>query len=329
VSEERRLIDWTGERCVPWSDDLQVVYEHVHRYAFAAQLVAGKAVLDVGSGEGYGSAILGKTAASVLGIDVDPASVAHSRATHASDAVQFVEGSALQLASRAREEFDVVVCFEVLEHVADHDRVLEGIAHVLREDGVLVLSTPDREPYNAAISEPNPFHVREVSAAELRELIRRRFAHVRVWRQTAIVGSRIAANEGDELVERFMHYEDGDWVDVSEPQPMYLVAIASNAELPALSRRSYFYDSGFEAVTRPLLQLGSSEARLMESERELTLTQERLAVAERERAVAEAAAEAAAARLPSKRAAALFARSRDTVALVARSGLRLKARRRG
>ncbi|HKN54890.1 MAG TPA: hypothetical protein VJX66_20485, partial [Amycolatopsis sp.] len=62
-----RLIEWTGERCVPWTDDLQVIYEHYHRYAFAARFAAGKRVLDLASGEGYGSALLAATAERVVG----------------------------------------------------------------------------------------------------------------------------------------------------------------------------------------------------------------------------------------------------------------------
>ena len=47
-----RLIEWTGERMVPWAPDVQVIYEHLHRYWFAASLAAGRRVLDVGSGAG-------------------------------------------------------------------------------------------------------------------------------------------------------------------------------------------------------------------------------------------------------------------------------------
>ena len=56
-----RLIEWTGERCVPWSDEVQGIYEHLHRYHFAASLAEGKHVLDLASGEGYGSALLART----------------------------------------------------------------------------------------------------------------------------------------------------------------------------------------------------------------------------------------------------------------------------
>ncbi len=62
-----RLIEWTGERCVPWSPDVQVVYEHLHRYLWAAQLVTGKRVLDLGSGEGFGASILADNASEVRG----------------------------------------------------------------------------------------------------------------------------------------------------------------------------------------------------------------------------------------------------------------------
>ncbi len=74
-----RLIDWTGERCVPWAPDVQVVYEHFHRYMWAANAVSGRKVLDLGSGEGFGSAILAGSAAEVVGVDIDARTVEHSR----------------------------------------------------------------------------------------------------------------------------------------------------------------------------------------------------------------------------------------------------------
>src|SRR5215203_3795600 len=118
-----RLIDWTGERCVPWAPDVQVVYEHVHRYLWAAGLVSGKRVLDVGSGEGFGSAILAGRAAQVVGIDVDPVTVEHSRLNYEASNLEFREASALELQAFEADTFDVVVAFEMIEHVQDHERV--------------------------------------------------------------------------------------------------------------------------------------------------------------------------------------------------------------
>jgi SAM-dependent methyltransferase len=242
-----RLIEWTGERCVPWIDGI-VVYEHLHRYRFAGDAVTGRVVLDLGSGEGYGAAMLGTTAECVLGIDIDASSVAHSRANYGSATVTFAEGSAVELASRPPKEFDVVVCFEVLEHVQEHEQVLAGIRHVLKDEGLLLLSTPDREPYNAVIAAPNPFHVREVSSAELQELLSRHFRYVRMWRQSSIVGSRLVGDGDTPAAEAFVQYGEGRWSVVAEPEAIYLVAAASPVPLPALPQRSHMYDIGFEAV---------------------------------------------------------------------------------
>ena len=74
-----RLIEWTGERCVPWAPDVQVVYEHFHRYMWAARVIAGRRVLDLGSGEGFGASILAGSAADVVGVDVDERTVEHSK----------------------------------------------------------------------------------------------------------------------------------------------------------------------------------------------------------------------------------------------------------
>ena len=65
MPKPKRLISWTGERMVPWADEPSIIHEHLHRYLFTQQFVAGKAVLDLGSGEGYGSNLLAERAEKV------------------------------------------------------------------------------------------------------------------------------------------------------------------------------------------------------------------------------------------------------------------------
>src|SRR5438034_11094846 len=65
------MLEWTGERYVPWMEGAEIGYEHLHRYAFATQFVRNKRVLDLASGEGYGSNLLAKTAKQVVGVDID------------------------------------------------------------------------------------------------------------------------------------------------------------------------------------------------------------------------------------------------------------------
>src|SRR5205085_1914966 len=128
----------------------------------AAALVAGKTVLDLASGEGYGSAVLASRARHVTGLEIDPDSVAHSRRVHGKRNLEFLEGSMLELGEYDDASFEAVVCFEALEHVADHETLMRGIERVVGE-GLVILSTPDRDVYNASIHEPNPFHVKELT----------------------------------------------------------------------------------------------------------------------------------------------------------------------
>jgi len=110
-----RLIEATGERIVPWARDAQVVYEHYHRYLWTRPLVAGRRVLDLGSGEGYGSALLAQTASTVTGIDIDERAVAHSAANYPDVAFRVASGT--DLSAFADDSFDAVVAFYSLTHV--------------------------------------------------------------------------------------------------------------------------------------------------------------------------------------------------------------------
>src|ERR1700726_1797209 len=122
-----RLIEWTGERCVPWAPDVPVIYEHYHRYLWAAPLVRGRRVLDLGSGEGFGAAILAESAADVVGTDVDQRTVEHSRLNYAGPNLQFELGTAVDLTAHPDGSFDAVVAFEVIEHVLEQERVLAEV----------------------------------------------------------------------------------------------------------------------------------------------------------------------------------------------------------
>jgi GT2 family glycosyltransferase/SAM-dependent methyltransferase len=235
-----RLIEWTGERMVPWAPDVQVIYEHLHRYWFTAALAAGQRVLDVGSGEGYGTAILASVADSACGIELDETSVAHSRANYQADNLEFRVGSALDLSDFADSAFGLVVCFEVLEHIAEQEQLLDGIARVLGPDGILLCSTPERVSYSELTGQENPFHVRELTEREFRDLLGARFPTVRLWAQRTSTGSAIyPIDAGGSRGEAVFIERDGDgWRRSDAPDPMYMIAAASSgaaADLPDLS----------------------------------------------------------------------------------------------
>jgi 2-polyprenyl-3-methyl-5-hydroxy-6-metoxy-1,4-benzoquinol methylase len=145
-----RLIDWTGERCVPWAPDVQVVYEHFHRYLWARPLTAGRRVLDLGCGEGFGAALLADVAESVTGIDVDARTVEHARLNYGGPGLDFRVASATDLADFPDDSFEAVAAFEIIEHVDDQAALMSEVARVLAPGGLVVASTPDRRAYSEA-----------------------------------------------------------------------------------------------------------------------------------------------------------------------------------
>ena len=279
-----RLIDWTGERCVPWAPDVQVVYEHYHRYLWAAELVRGRRVLDMGSGEGFGSAILAGTAEHVTAIDLDPATIEHSQLNYVAPKLAFEVGSALDLDRFESGSFGAVVTFELIEHVSDHERVLAGIERVLAPDGLLLISTPDRRMYTDATGRHNPFHERELTEPELRALLGARFGHLALFGQRAVAGSRIAAVERPTLPtgRPFALRKVGeDWHSAGEPAPMYLVAVASNEPLPALPTDSLLSDYELEILRQHAERTAAAGRELSAAQGEVERVEHELADARR------------------------------------------------
>ena len=260
-----RLIEWTGERCVPWTDDAAIVYEHFHRYLWAAPLLAGRRVLDLGSGEGFGAAILAGSAEEVIGIDVDPAAVEHARRNYARDGLAFQTGSALDLAAFEADSFGAVVAFEMIEHVTEQERLLDEVARVLAEDGLLVVSTPDRDRYSKAAGQVNEFHERELTVEEFRALLGSRFEHVALWGQRTIAGSLLTALDRDQREREaaasrafFLAPAGEEWVPVAEPEPLFCVALASRRPLPAAGAVSALADTTLE-LRRQAERAGAAE----------------------------------------------------------------------
>jgi GT2 family glycosyltransferase/SAM-dependent methyltransferase len=291
-----RLIEWTGERCVPWTPDIQVVYEHFHRYWWATELVRGRRVLDVASGEGFGSAILAETAAHVSGVELDATTVRHSQLNYAAPNLDYREGSALELDAFEDGSFGAIVCFELIEHVTDHARLLAGIGRVLAPDGLLILSTPDRRLYTDATGQRNPFHQLELSEQELRALLAEQFDHVRLFGQRAIAGSRIVAFDAPaERTSRFasLRRDGEDWRAGGEPDAMYLVAVASRDLLPELPSDSTLGDPELTIVNQRLAEATEATRRLAAARDELASAERRATVADQARQARERAAQAA------------------------------------
>jgi len=182
----------SGERFVPEAMGGELIEaEHHARYRHAAQLVAGRTVLDAGCGVGWGSALLTDAgAASVCGLDNDASALAD--AATRTDAARFVQGDMMALPF-VDGSFEVAVCYEAIEHVADPLVALDELRRVLTPDGVLTVSSP-----NPAVYPPgNPFHIHEFTPDELQRELARRFAHASAWQQHSMLASVVIPDAHD------------------------------------------------------------------------------------------------------------------------------------
>jgi SAM-dependent methyltransferase len=160
----------TGERTVPglaeenyWFRRHEVVYRRL------ADRCADRDVLEAGCGEGYGADLIADVAAHVIGLDYDELTVAHARACYPRVDVRHGNLAALPLPDTS---VDVVVNFQVIEHLWDQPQFVAECARVLRPGGVLLMSTPNRITFSPGRDTPvNPFHIRELNAQELTELL--------------------------------------------------------------------------------------------------------------------------------------------------------------
>ena len=135
--------EFTGERYIP-SVPGNIELEHRHRYLIAQQLAKGKTVLDIACGEGYGTALLSEVADHAIGVDIDPAIVAHAAKKYQGNNITFAVGSCSNI-PLISSSVDLAVSLETIEHADAHDQVIAEIARVLKPEGTLILSSPDQE----------------------------------------------------------------------------------------------------------------------------------------------------------------------------------------
>jgi protein-L-isoaspartate O-methyltransferase len=179
-------MEFTGERIIPGQVDADLWNEHFARYAFALRAAAGKRVLDAGCGTGYGASELRSVASRVVGVDIAPEALAWASRF---DGVALARASATTLPF-ADACFDVVVCFEVIEHLAAWRDLLSETRRVLAPGGVLIVSTPNKSFYaqTRRDSGPNPYHEHEFEYDEFRDALQTVFPHVSMYLEDHVEG---------------------------------------------------------------------------------------------------------------------------------------------
>jgi ubiquinone/menaquinone biosynthesis C-methylase UbiE len=252
------------ERFVPGEMHGLIEAEHLARYRWASAYTAGKRVLDAGCGTGYGSRLLLESgAASVTGVDIAPEAI-DAASLQPTDGLSYVLGdlAALPLADASIE---VAVCFEAIEHVQDQEAALDELRRVLVPEGLLIISSPNRDVYQ----EGNPHHTHEYTHEELRAVLDERFANVVLGAQQAWLASMICDEQV--LTERDptqrLQVEISKIAAVEIGSETFILALASDTQPPDQSALALL--TSVEELSNWIARARSAEEHLARAQGDL------------------------------------------------------------
>lgn len=207
----------------------EVAIEHLHRYKSIFNLVKDKKVLDAACGSGYGSYLLSQVAAEVHGVDISSISIEYAKSKYSKSNLHYYVSNVSQLEFED-ESFDIIISFETIEHLYNQTDFLREMRRVLKKNGVLVISTPNKLNYTDKSQNINPFHVKELYKNEFSELLSKEFRYYNFYYQKFIFASLIYSDINSNKVKVY----EGDFheiIDVNfEENSFYFIVIASNDE---------------------------------------------------------------------------------------------------
>lgn len=277
------MLDSTGERFIPWMEGSQIHYEHLHRYLFAASLVEGKHVLDLACGEGYGAYLLAERASQVVGMDQDIDVIRYASSRYIRSNLTFRQGAMERIPIEGAALFDAVICFEAIEHTDQHEALIQEIECVLKPDGFLVISSPNKEEYSDKPKYQNPFHRKELYLRDFLGLLKKHFTHVHLLGQRVYAGSHIWSPSGSTfkgeplefLVEREQKGKEFHLAPGHHKAPMYFIALASKDKLPLPHSQTLLIDVSDWLFKESQERIQVSEQQVAEREQTLKALQAR------------------------------------------------------
>lgn len=172
----KHQISFTGEFFIPGKSGERIESDHMERYRFACNYVRNNAVLDIACGFGYAGPLMIKAGATYYeGVDINNRLIDNARSFYGTDDIKYYQGNICSY--KPNKLFNIITCFETIEHVSNYRSALLNINRLLKTNGMLIISSPNRpvtSPNARYLSDKpsNHYHVQEFTVEELKnELI--------------------------------------------------------------------------------------------------------------------------------------------------------------
>jgi ubiquinone/menaquinone biosynthesis C-methylase UbiE len=207
-------------------------------------------------GEGYGSYIISKEAKYVIGVDVDENAVEHARKKYNAQNLEFIQGTILEVPIQEKGKFDVIICFEAIEHVEEHEKLLSEVKRLLHKDGVLIISSPNKKTYSDIPDFNNPFHKKELYFEDFKDLLPKYF------KNSVFLGQKVYGVSNIWSIPPSLHPNYKEFIiekkedefyfsDIDKKNPLYFIAISSDKKL---NRDNYIISSQLLDVSNILIE---------------------------------------------------------------------------
>lgn len=239
-------MEFTGERYVPeLTADSEISIFHMQRYASALKFCEGKNVLDAACGEGYGSNMISGVAKSVIGIDISKEAIDNATKRYGKENLKYINASVEKLPLEDNS-IDVVISFETIEHVNKEvqNQFVEEIKRVLRKNGILIMSSPDKRNYSDIPNFHNEYHVCEMYRDEFYSMMNNKFSFVDIYYQGLYSDAYIKNEKSKRCTTEFTNIQISN---EEEDRAEYILAVCSDEkqtkslESSVLDNANFYY----------------------------------------------------------------------------------------
>lgn len=220
--------------------------QHVVRYEILRPFCEGKVILDVACGEGYGSALLSRWGAKeVVGVDVSAEAITNASKLFASETVSFIKHDAHLVDELLKpKQFDIVACFETIEHLKDPAKFLYAIKKLLNKKGIIVISCPN-EKNDFSSENDNPYHLAAYSFQEFQSLTEKILGKASGWLFGTPAQGMINFSFNDSLALK----TDAKLLDITEAADIHSSSFIAPASHISPSEQNCLYFVGMWGAT--------------------------------------------------------------------------------